>query len=352
MYRLNRGAYDDAGGRWQGFDLSLGAQRYGKGGRARLLDQWISPEYSVAGFDSDPVRPGANELWLAAPKTTDALFIAPTVSPAGLRPHLVGTGTQRVTAVRAAAISAACMIVNRAAMDLDIDPEEFDVLEPRIHRNTHGATVPLLQVADHLVNGAGFCDRLARIGESGSALIVEVVRAILEKEGQYPLADLFKPDGLGGTHATSCDQACYRCLQRYSNQAFHGLLDWRLGLAFLEVLRNSAWTCGLDGPFDGPALQDWQKLAEKYAHDMLRFSGTGEVRNDVAGLVAFRFDTSRPHWALVVHPLWDVSQLPGRVGRAYQDLDRQGAKIEMVDTFQLARRQVLTRETLLEKWRR
>ena len=51
-------------------------------------------------------------------------------------------GKKRVTSVRAAAISASYILVNRAALELDIDPEEFEVLEPRIYRIAQGRAVP------------------------------------------------------------------------------------------------------------------------------------------------------------------------------------------------------------------
>jgi len=61
------------------------------------------------------------------------------------------------------ALSATFILVNRAALRLDVDPEEFDVIEPRLFRPAGGPALPLLQFADHLVNGAGFCDALAAI---------------------------------------------------------------------------------------------------------------------------------------------------------------------------------------------
>ena len=47
------------------------------------------------------------------------------------------------TSVRAAALSATFILVNRAALELDVDPEEFDVIEPRIFRPSGGVAVPV-----------------------------------------------------------------------------------------------------------------------------------------------------------------------------------------------------------------
>lgn len=346
LYRLNRGRPDPVvGNQWTGFNVTAGAQRYGRNKRVRVLDQWIATDVAIPlGFDADPAAPPLQGIWLAAPKTTDALFLAPTAVPRGLRPHMVGAGQQRVTSVRAAAVSAAYLLVNRAALELDIDPEEFDVLDPRIYRAPNGQAVPLLQIADHLVNGAGFVERLAAPGSSGRALIADLVTSIVRDETRYPLSELLRADG-NQDHPRECDQACYRCLQRYSNQSYHGLLDWRLGLAFLQLLDDPAWTCGLDGDFSSPALRDWGSLARRYVSDLARFSPVEQ--RDAAGLVAFRIDGVRD-WAVVAHPLWDTNALSGVLGEAVDETERTTGSVPVfVDTFELARRLIAARQGLL-----
>ena len=163
------------------------------------------------------------------------------------------------TAVRAAALSATFILVNRAALELDVDPEEFDVIEPRLFRPAGGPSLPVLQFADHLVNGAGFCDALGAIDPAiGTPLIGSLLRSATTELDQYPLNEFMR-----GNHEGSCEQACYRCLLRYRNQPFHGLLDWRLGLAFLSALTDASYRCGLDGNFSGPALEMWPTLVER-----------------------------------------------------------------------------------------
>jgi DEAD/DEAH box helicase domain-containing protein len=330
-----------------GFDVTAGSQRYGRGGRVRLLDQWVATNDQLpvlAGFDPNPLVPSLQGIWLAASKTTDALFLAPSAVAPGLRPHMVGTGQQRVTSVRAAAISAAHILVNRAALELDIDPEEFDVLEPRIHRAPNGQPVPLLQIADHLVNGAGFVERLAAPEGNGRPLVAQLVSSIVRDEGRYPLSELLREDQ-HRSHPKECDQACYRCLQRYSNQSYHGLLDWRLGLAFLQMLDDPAWRCGLDGDFSSPALRDWGALARRYVDDLARF--TPVEQREAAGLVAFRIEGMRD-WAVVAHPLWDTDALVGVVGKAVDEIERATGGVPVfTDTFELARRIVTVRQNLI-----
>ena len=348
LYRLNRGRPDTVGtGRWLGFDVTAGSQRYGRGGRVRLLNQWIASNNQLpvpSGFDPNPDITPLQSIWLASAKTTDAIFLAPSSVARGLRPHMVGAGQQRVTSVRAAAISAAYMLVNRAASALDIDPEEFDVLEPRIYRSGNGQAVPLLQIADHLVNGAGFAERLGAPGRGGRPLVAELISSIVRDENEYPLSDLLRIDA-DQNHPNECDQACYRCLQRYSNQSYHGLLDWRLGLAFLQLLDDPRWRCGLDGDYRSPALRDWGSLARRYVEDIGRFSAVEQ--REAAGLIAFKIAGVRS-WAVVVHPLWDTNALEGVVGKAADELERSTGSIPVfVDTFELARRLVAARHELI-----
>lgn len=57
-----------------------------------------------------------------------------------------------------------------------------DELEPRLYgRDVH---LPLLQLTDHLVNGAGFCKRLSTPAES--PWVAELIRSILEDTNAYP----------------------------------------------------------------------------------------------------------------------------------------------------------------------
>ncbi|MEZ4863840.1 MAG: DEAD/DEAH box helicase [Caldilineaceae bacterium] len=344
-YRLNRGELDqDEPTLWKGFSAIGGQERLGN--RQWLVDaQYIEENQSQPhGFRPDPGLPPFTRAWLAAPKTTDSLFIAPKVVPSGLKPYLWGTEIERSPAVRAAAISATFIFVHRAALELDIDPEEFDVIEPRMGKLGMGSAVPILQITDHLINGAGFCEHLAKPDVTGIPMVARLIESILTDKDEYPLKDFLSIES-GNEHQKRCDQSCYRCLQRYGNQMYHGLLDWRLGLAFLHMIHDSTYTCGLDGNFVEPALEDWPGLAKRYADEMLRFEdGKGEVR-EVGGLVAFRLD-EQPHWAIVVHPLWDIDNMPGIVHSAWDSLDGPNVKRVFCNTFELSRRQIKERQRL------
>jgi DEAD/DEAH box helicase domain-containing protein len=356
-YRLNRGPRTDTDPRGQGFDAVTGSWKIGK--HTTLIDQLIAYDKDgtlFAGsnvFDADSPNPTHKGFWLASPKTTDALFLAPASVPDGLRIHRVGGIDQGgITSVRAAALSATYILVTRAAIELDIDPEEFDVIEPRPH-SVDGVTVPLLQFTDHLVNGAGFCERLASEVD-GEPLIAKLVRSIVRDPEKYPLVDFLGRGINGQLHPEVCDQACYLCLHRYGNQMFHGLLDWRLGLSFLSILNDATFDCGLEDSRNMtiPALNDWRDNANRYAWEMVRrFGGEAREARDDHSLPAFRLDSNKPHWAVVCHPLWaGKEQLKGLTRRAFEEYQTTASKIEFVDTFELARRQVSVYENLQREW--
>jgi hypothetical protein len=232
--------------------------------------------------------------------------------------------------------------VSRAALDLDIDPEEFDVLEPRVYG--HGLELPMLQITDHLINGAGFCRYLAQKTE-GTSHIGTLIASMLRDSSQFPLSELQKEG-----HA-DCDTACYRCLLRYGNQAFHGLLDWPLGMVYLRALVDPSFECGLHEDFTDPGLSIWPSIARRVASEMAdRFRGE---RTSFGPVEAFRLPIGRERtpWVLVAHPMWewDDSTGPGSSGILAEAYDAavtsEGAPL-CWDTFNLSRRQVLVRERI------
>lgn len=190
----------------------------------------------VGGGPEDPVG-------IMSKKITDALALIMKRVPIGLRLDRIGRDHHE-TSVRAAAVSATQLIVQRAALKLDLNPEEFEALEPRIR-----GCQPTLQIADFLVNGAGFCRRLTEPDASGEIMVHQLIASMLDDP-----SDPLVGDFLSDLHRSSCTQACYRCIQRYGNRNYHGLLDWRLGLGFLRALSVNDYRSGLDGDFSMPEL--------------------------------------------------------------------------------------------------
>jgi len=131
-FRINRGravqADPDDLASYAGFSTELGEEIH-RTGPILLRTQHIDIDQKSAIQRLVSKSPGEDAIWLAAPKTTEGLYIAPAAVPVGLRLTSV-SGPTAVTSVRAAALSATFLFVDKASLELDIDPDEFDVIEP------------------------------------------------------------------------------------------------------------------------------------------------------------------------------------------------------------------------------
>ena len=241
-------------------------------------------------------------------------------------------------------MSATQLLVQRAALELDIAPEEFEALEPRLR-----AGRPVLQIADFLVNGAGFCRRLAEREPDGQRLIVRLMRSMLEDP-----TDKLVSSFLLQSHRQVCSQACYLCLQRYGNRGYHGLLDWRLGLGFLRGLLDPSYAAGPDSRWiTFPENADWLHLASDLANEIVRMRPGQMTLGSAAPLslpvVSWNRGGSAERY-LFVHPFWrlQIGQ-PGTdwLTRTLRTIGNAGTFF--VDTFEAARRPVRALEEARER---
>jgi hypothetical protein len=356
-YRMNRGQFDIETETWRGFTASNhnSVQRLaGSRDDYTITDQWIDMSAQPAPWFRNRLDAAGgiiNDVWLAAAKTTDVLLVAPQQVLPGLALGLLNAarsirnlgGAELVralhaTSVRAAALSGSFILVGRSAMQLDVDPEEFDIIDPRVVPSPGGAPTPLLQFADFLVNGAGLCSSLGTPDPiTGEIAVGSILTSIVDDPTSYPRRWFDVEE-----HRRDCGRACYQCLLRHSNQSYHGLLDWRLGMAFLSAIRDTEFVCGLDGDFRSTALHDWAALVDRSLLDVqARVPGT-EVR-DLGYVRAFRFPASET-WAVVAHPLWDFESPNGVLRDALTQL---GAGAVVVDSFTLDRRPWTVRDALV-----
>lgn len=266
--------------------------------------------------------------WMASRKITDSLFLAPREQN-GLLDLSRVAGEWQSVAVRAAALTAAFMLVDRAALELDVDPAEFEVLPPRISK-LWGVPTPVIQIADTLVNGSGLSRWLSRPIEK--PLAVRWLSSMVEDEKEWPLRDL-----LSDTHRKSCNQACYECLQRYGNRNYHGLLDWRLGLSYIRALLDPKYSAGADGAFDTPELSDWQSHSIDALVRVARGTQDLEIVQTGELPIMQRRSRSGDVTIAIVHPLWrlDGSSIPPALQRARA---KYGSNLKCIDSFELMRR--------------
>lgn len=262
------------------------------------------------------------QVGMISRKRTDAMFMVAASVPDGIDIARVGR-TPRDTAVRAALISATHLLMQRAALELDIAPEEFEALEPRVHGGR-----PTIQIADFLVNGAGFSRRLA---EGPRPLAAHLAARMAMSTVDDAMVAPFLAEG----HAGRCSQACYECLQRYGNRSYHGLLDWRLGISMLRLFVNDGWRCGVDGNWStAPETVEWLATATRLAEDMVSLS-PDKYELSAAGPMKLPAVLSRRgvSWRVVlVHPFWSDAARVASTGDGF------AGETYYCDTFQAARR--------------
>ena len=299
----------------------------------RLPNQAILEDFSRNSerWFEEPDGPPLRDVRLFSRKRTDAITIAMRSIAPGLSMDRLGPRTIEATNLRAAAVSATHMIVQRAALALDVDPEEFEPLEPRPRDG-----LPVIQIADTLVNGAGFCRRLAG-SKDGEPLVVHLIRSMLNDPGDLLTGCFFDAD-----HKHDCGRSCYRCLQRYGNRSFHGLLDWRLGLSFMRCLIDPKYVVGLDGDFSCRELEDWPALAERAAEDICRLSPASRSVQNIGPygfpVVMEPNGSGGPEAYVIIHPFWSTGDdLPKILADIRNNLP-SNTGVRFIDTFEASRR--------------
>lgn len=334
IMQLNDGRPNDLGEQ-QLFEVEMMTDQevatYPRG--VHLPEQAIDTEVSIDAKNRRFARTdgGIGQFGLFARKATDAVFVEAMRFNERLNIDLVAkAGARTHIAARAAAISATHLVVQKAALELDVAPDEFEALEPRLR---HGR--PLLQIADTLINGSGLCRRLCQAGADGRPDVARIIDEILNAPAEWPLVDFMTVD-----HGDRCSTACYMCIQQYQNRRYHPLLDWRLGLAYLRAMTDLTYQCGLDGDFvSHPELNGWLERAHALAQSVAsmrpqfwRMEPEGDMRLPCLVETDGRGSVNRR--LLVIHPLWRADQ------KLLQHLGVTSSEVPtlVVDTFDLERR--------------
>ncbi|KPH05039.1 DEAD/DEAH box helicase [Rhizobium acidisoli] len=292
--------------------------------------KWSPPDHGGLPAVDETVR-------LMSRKRTDSFYMSMRTVPPLLAYDRLGGRSVYKTSMRAAAVSATQLLLQRAALELDIGPEEFETLEPRLRGG-----LPLLQIADTLVNGAGFSRRLA--GSVGtSSLALQLVRSIVENPGDSLVSPYFTDE-----HRQTCNRSCYRCMQRYNNRGYHGLLDWRLGVGFLRSCLDENWKAGLNGDWSAPEISDWIEIASRSAAELQQLDPVNRTIA-TAGTLQLPAVVERKGGVVstfvIVHPFWRLDDASTNAGLLGEALSHFGTgNVHFVDTFEAARRPVKATE--------
>lgn len=286
----------------------------------------------IASRDPSGIASTPAAVRLMSRKRTDSFYLGMKSIPVGLAFDRLGGRSVHKTSMRASAVSATQLLMMRAALEMDIGPEEFETLEPRLRDG-----LPLLQIADTLVNGAGFSRRLAET-ISDAPLVHDLIRSMVDDDDRL-VSTYFQTD-----HRDTCTRSCYRCMQRYNNRGYHGLLDWRLGLGFLRACIDGIWSAGLDGDWSAREIVDWRSIAERTAVELQHLNPVDRAFVTI-GAMSLPTVTERRNGSstayVMVHPFWRLdgrSLATGGLGDALREVG--GMEVYFVDTFDATRRPV------------
>ena len=341
VFRLNRGQY--LNDEWTGFNATKGSLSapYVQNGRTNNLfinNLWIDDEArkidQISPTLNDRFRPSNEQekgFYLSAPKVTDSIVLEPnSISPSLSFMRMEESDKLHLSsAFRAGSISACFLIINYASrMILDVDPDEFEILEPRVQKRKDGKRIPVLQISDELVNGSGLSNRLGQLNHNMEPMVLDVMRKIVGNKRSSPLADL-----RNGSHELECVTGCYKCLHRYGNQGFHGLLDWRLGLDVIQLLLDPSFVAGIDGNFNFPGTEDWPSVAESLAKEAAGFFDT-ELKK-IGNIQVIGLGDDR--WAALIHPFWNRDEVLN-LHPELENFALEVKKFDFVTTFDLSRR--------------
>lgn len=283
------------------------------------------------------VRPTAEmeDIQLAAQKITNVITLSPKHPVDGLilEPfHCNNEGKLdfRTQGVRAAYYTLSFIIQRAIASRLDVDPTEIDVVEVL---SKAGIRLGEVCLADEKINGSGF---VADFYNN----FAEYTRHILHGE------DVYFKQMLSDEHINECDSSCYKCLKTYRNMPYHGLLDWRLGIALFRIMTDANYKAGADGNFNYPELQGWTQMAKDRltALNESFYKNIFELDITENGIPYLYDPENKRKTIFAAHPLWAGVRTTEVLADALLEVgillgkDLSEDNVVVIDTFNLLRR--------------
>ena len=332
-----------------------------------IKNQWVAQEF-IRGNIGDPrdikypqghisggdASEEIKKFAIGSRKTTDTFRYTFKTVPTGVSLNPFTHEEYVRVSVKGAVYSSAFILQEAVATLLDIDPEELAIcrVQPKIINTSDGTQKTIVEViiTDKLPNGSGTCRWTY---DNWSEKIIPSILSAKGLDGSY-IGHILSEDHIkGGPTKAPCNSACYDCLMNYRNMHYHGILDWRLGLAYLRLLADPQYCCGLDGNFDVPELVDWHKIADRETErfrDLLAL----ELIHEPSIEVEVKLTNNRTEVPLIVvqnetrkiviivhHPLWDTSEKTGFFAKFFAKVKRQYGEdtdYQFIDTFNLIRR--------------
>lgn len=304
-------------------------------------NQWILEEhierFSENGFTFVPHdnQEEFEEIALGAQKNTEILRIHPThISSAITLDMFNQTSSLNFAGIRSAFYSAAFLLQRVIADKLDVDPVEIEIADIRKVTSENNWDTAEIILTDELPNGSGFVRHLF------NNISDIILKTINKQDDKGYLAQIHSDK-----HRDSCKDACYNCLKVFRNMNYHGLLDWRLGIALMRVMSDRDYLAGADGQFDHYLeLKDWRDNAIEGAE--LFAESFGFELLDITYVPVIKTPTNI--FIIVIHPFWKCEIKDGlpRTPKGWIESEFEkvfeyangSGHIRFIDSFNLHRR--------------
>ncbi|SIS41203.1 DEAD/DEAH box helicase [Neptunomonas antarctica] len=273
---------------------------------------------------------------LVAPKTTDLLSIR-LLDRSGL---CFFDNNKELACRKAAWFSAATILQRAIALELDVDSLDIEIAS--VHKYNHeGQEGAELYLSDEHPNGAGLVDWASKVwAELLGGCIDPVNQERFSKLGEY-IRDECKRAQKPGHEWRSPDLL----LKGFRNRHLHPLLDWRLGLELLSVMRDPACIPGVMPYFKdwGLGLKSWQEESAYIAENYCSAFGDGNIVPITDGCYLHGWLSEEVGvLEVVAHPLWEFDTLlkdsVSQSIHAFAISQSNVNSVRLLDSFNLSRR--------------
>lgn len=324
-----------------------------------FYNQWLLSDFATNVLDKNgysmaiqQIPSSADEhIALASNKNTEIFRIAPTNVPFELDLNMFFSETEtpyvkaQSNGVRSGYYSAAFLLQRILADKLDVDPSEVEIadISMKLLEDITNRRIAEIILTDELPNGSGFVRYL-----------YNNIANILSESINPSNSNSYLGKIHSQSHQEKCNDACYDCLKVFRNMNFHSLLDWRLGVSMLRVMKDATFVCGADGNFNFVELQSWLAFATELRNAFAQsfgFSNTAEID----GLPIIKFGRNQRNVIMIVHPFWNMRNFTEAnwLAEIYNEIleltERNGGKISIIDTFNLHRRPGWCYEKLIQR---
>jgi DEAD/DEAH box helicase domain-containing protein len=315
----------------------------------RFKEQWLSDDFSGRYFDNNgysmdpfPISTSQEELIaLASNKKTEILRLSPSIVPMALNLNMVSNENDlpyikaQSYGVRASFYSSAFLLQRIISDKLDVDPTEIeiaDISRKALNDDTDRFAAEII-LTDELPNGSGFVRHLYKNYETILSEIISPAdtSAYLKKIHSV-------------SHSNTCLDSCYECLKVYRNMNYHSLLDWRLALSLMRIMKDESHVCGADNNFDFVELKGWLNNAT-IMRDSFAISFGYAHKEEINGLPIIKWGIDKKNIIVIIHPFWNVTNLNYdenwlalTITEVRRYVARTGGTLSIIDTFNLYRR--------------